>query len=75
MSDDLLPCPFCGKSPNIQILDTDDPKDSTISKFYIIECLNPFCPADVSVDMYRERHEIVVDEQLPFVVKKWNKRA
>ncbi len=60
MSEELKPCPFCGKKPIIEHWSSD-------GMMYMVKCNNPDCP--VPVASYPNGRD------LNMVIKEWNRRA
>ena len=60
MSEELKPCPFCGKKPYIE-------RWSSGGMIYMVKCNNPDCP--VPVVSYPTGYNLVD------VIDDWNRRA
>ena len=60
MSEELKPCPLCGRKPVVEHW-------SSGGKMYMVKCNNPDCP--VPVESYPKGHKL--DE----VITEWNRRA
>lgn len=60
MSEELKPCPFCGKKPIIEHWSSD-------GMMYMVKCNNPDCA--VPVVSYPNGRD------LNMVIKEWNRRA
>lgn len=61
MTDELKPCPFCGKIPEIIIS-----KNSNSKSFYRVECKRMSCTVLASTFAYSTENE---------AIEAWNRRA
>lgn len=78
MVTDVLPCPFCGKAPEVGFGPGEPGTEG--EAWGAVTCMNELCPARPSVEDGKENGEDIADDCGPeayrsAAVRRWNRRV